>query len=148
MKKHDKEKHVPPGGYILSERPITFNEDRETVILTVRNTGDRPIQIGSHFHFFEANKALQFDRAAAFGKRLNITATTAIRFEPGDEIEVALIAIGGKQTVYGFNNLVDGWAGDSPVAAGERVKKTIDVKRAIELGYKNLDLAPTKTSEE
>jgi urease subunit beta len=148
MKKDDKEKNTPLGGYILSATPVTFNEERLAITLKVRNTGDRPIQIGSHFHFFEANKALQFDRAAAFGKRLNITATTAIRFEPGDELDVSLIAIGGKQTPYGFNNLVDGWAGESPVAAGERAKKTIDVKRAIELGYKNLDQASLTADKE
>ncbi|CAI1496727.1 Urease subunit beta [Serratia grimesii] len=148
MKKDDKEKNTPLGGYILSATPVTFNEERLAITLKVRNTGDRPIQIGSHFHFFEANKALQFDRAAAFGKRLNITATTAIRFEPGDELEVSLISIGGKQTTYGFNNLVDGWSGDSPVAAGERAKKTIDVKRAIELGYKNLDQASLTADKE
>ncbi|VFS47194.1 Urease subunit beta [Budvicia aquatica] len=103
----------------------------------VRNTGDRPIQVGSHFHFFEANKALDFDRAAAFGKRLNITATTAIRFEPGDEIEVSLIPFGGKQAIYGFNNLVDGWAGDSMVATGERAEKRIAIQRAIDNGFKS-----------
>ena len=89
----------------------------------VRNTGDRPIQIGSHFHFFEVNRALEFDRTAAFGKRLNITATTAIRFEPGDEIEVSLIPYGGKQTLYGFNNLVDGWVPDKTVSGHERQRR-------------------------
>jgi urease subunit beta len=136
MKKHDEEMNTPLGGVILAKSPITFNQDKPEVLLKVRNTGDRPIQVGSHFHFFEANKALQFDRAAAFGKRLNIAATTAIRFEPGDEAEVALIAIGGKQTVYGFNNLVDGWVGQSAVATGERVEKTLAVKQALERGYK------------
>ncbi|CAM4006819.1 urease subunit beta [Serratia silvae] len=139
MKKHDEEMNTPLGGLILAKSPITFNEGKPEIKLKVRNSGDRPIQVGSHFHFFEANKALQFDRAAAFGKRLNITATTAIRFEPGDEVEVALIAIGGKQTVYGFNNLVDGWVGESPVTAGERVEKTLAVKQAVARGYKTLD---------
>ncbi|WP_262144835.1 urease subunit beta [Serratia ficaria] len=148
MKKDDKENNTPLGGYILSKTPVTFNEERPAMTLKVRNTGDRPIQVGSHFHFFEANKALQFDRAAAFGKRLNITATTAIRFEPGDELDVSLIAIGGKQTAYGFNNLVDGWAGESPVAAGERYKKVIDVKRAIELVYKNIDQTSLSAEKE
>ncbi|WPM85998.1 urease subunit beta [Apirhabdus apintestini] len=117
---------------------MEFNNNQQETRLKVKNTGDRPIQIGSHFHFFEANKALQFDRAAAWGKRLNIASTTAIRFEPGDEIEVALISIGGKQTLYGFNNLADGWVGDSPVAHNERAEKLVAVKRAITLGYKNL----------
>lgn len=134
MKKHDQEKHVPPGGYILSENPITFNEDRESLILTVRNTGDRPIQVGSHFHFFEVNHALEFDREAAYGKRLNISSTTAIRFEPGDETEVSLIPYGGKQTVYGFNNLVDGWAGNN-VATSERPAKAIALNEAIARGF-------------
>lgn len=133
----DQENNTPVGGYILADKRIEFNEHRPSVNIIVRNTGDRPVQIGSHFHFFEANKALEFDRAAAFGKRLNITATTAIRFEPGDEVEVSLIAIGGKQTVYGFNNLVDGWAGESPVAAGERTEKKLAVGTALQLGYKS-----------
>ncbi|MBS9432739.1 urease subunit beta [Photorhabdus hainanensis] len=124
MEKNNKEDVTPLGGYILAKDPISFNEDRPVIQLKVRNSGDRPIQVGSHFHFFEVNKALQFNRAAAFGKRLNITATTAIRFEPGDEIEVSLIPIGGKQNVYGFNNLVDGWAGKSQVAIDEPVEKT------------------------
>ena len=76
--------------------------------LKVRNTGDRPVQVGSHFHFFEVNRALEFDRAAAFGQHLNIPASTALRFEPGDEREVKLVPYGGKRGVYGFNNLVDG----------------------------------------
>ncbi|MGP5442764.1 urease subunit beta [Pseudomonas helleri] len=87
---------VPLGGIVYASTPITFNEDRPVTQIKVRNTGDRPIQIGSHYHFFEVNRALEFDRAAAFGKRLNITSTTAIRFEPGDEIEVSLIPYGGK----------------------------------------------------
>ena len=102
----------------------------------MRNTGDRPIQVGSHFHFFEANRALEFDRAAAFGKRLNITSTTAIRFEPGDEIEVSLIPFGGKQTLYGFNNLVDGWTGESIVFDHERPDKNDAIRRAMERGFK------------
>jgi len=85
--------------------------------LKVRNTGDRPVQVGSHFHFFEANRALEFDRAAAFGQHLNIPASTALRFEPGDEREVRLVPYGGKRAVFGFNNLVDGpTAGDAGAA--------------------------------
>lgn len=124
------------GGYILSKEPITFNENKPTVSLTVRNTGDRPIQVGSHFHFFEANRALEFDRAEAFGKRLNITSTTAIRFEPGDEIEVSLIPFGGKKTLYGFNNLVDGWTGENTVSNHERPDKIDASRRARERGFK------------
>jgi urease subunit beta len=77
--------------------------------MKVRNTGDRPIQIGSHYHFFEVNRALEFDRTAAFGMRLDISASTAIRFEPGDEKEVDLVPFGGDKRVTGFNDLVNGW---------------------------------------
>ncbi|QRM27744.1 urease subunit beta [Microvirga sp. VF16] len=99
---------VPVGGYVCGPAPITFDDDRSVTTLKVRNTGDRPIQVGSHFHFFEVNPALEFDRTAAFGLHLNIPSSTATRFEPGDEREVQLVPYGGKQAVYGFNNLVDG----------------------------------------
>jgi urease subunit beta len=120
---------IPVGGYIFADEPITFNENRPSISITVRNTGDRPIQVGSHFHFFEVNRALEFDRAAAYGMRLNIPSTTAIRFEPGDEKTVSLISIGGLRNVYGFNNLVDSWAGDMH-------SKPIKVAAAIALGFK------------
>src|SRR3954468_5969690 len=99
---------VAVGGYVCSPNPITFDADRAVTTLKVRNTGDRPVQVGSHFHFFEVNPALEFDRAAAFGQHLNIPSSTATRFEPGDEREVQLVPYGGKRAVYGFNNLVDG----------------------------------------
>ena len=99
---------VPVGGYVCSSAAITFEADRPVTTLKVRNSGDRPVQVGSHFHFFEVNRALEFDRAAAFGLRLNIPSSTATRFEPGDEREVQLVPYGGKRAVYGFNNLVDG----------------------------------------
>lgn len=99
---------MKPGEYILSPDDVEANKGRQTVKITVCNTGDRPIQVGSHFHFFEANKALEFDRATSFGKRLNIPAGTAIRFEPGDEKAVALVDIGGKKVVFGLNNLTNG----------------------------------------
>ncbi|WP_167522376.1 urease subunit beta [Mixta intestinalis] len=140
----DKESETEVGGYILKENPIAFNTDKPETRIKVRNTGDRAIQVGSHFHFFEANKALQFDRQQAYGKRLNIAATTAIRFEPGDEIEVGLIPVGGKQTLYGFNNLVDGWTGESPVAQGERAEKIQAVKHAIALGYQTWDKSTSR----
>ncbi len=100
--------------------------------LTVRNTGDRPIQVGSHFHFFEVNRYLEFDRDAAFGMHLNIPATTAVRFEPGDQKQVEVVAYSGKRRVMGFNGLVMGYTGDedSPVyyparmRALRRVRKT------------------------
>jgi urease subunit beta len=99
---------VEIGGYVCNPAPITFNADRPVTTLKVRNTGDRPIQVGSHFHFFEVNRAMEFDREAAFGLHLDIPSSTAMRFEPGDEREVKLVPYAGKRAVYGFNNLVDG----------------------------------------
>lgn len=137
MKKDAKTKQPTPlGGVILTNTPIEFNLNKTETKIKVRNTGDRPIQVGSHFHFFEANNALEFDRQLAYGKRLNISSTTAIRFEPGDETEVSLIPYGGKQTVYGFNNLVDGWTGES-VTSIDRPSKKIAVNKAIEQGFKH-----------
>ncbi len=100
------------GGVILAAEPIEYNAGRRTVSVTVRNTGDRPIQVGSHFHLFEVNRYLKFDRAAVFGCHLNIPATTAIRFEPGDRKSVEAVVYGGKRRVIGFNSLVDGYTGD------------------------------------
>jgi urease subunit beta len=107
------------GGYVCHAAPISYNDKLPVTSLVVRNTGDRPVQVGSHFHFFEVNPALEFDRAAAFGLHLNIPASTALRFEPGDQREVALVPFGGNRTVYGFNNLVDG---PTAGAAGETGK--------------------------
>jgi urease beta subunit len=106
-----------PGEYLLGDGDIDANVGRETVSLTVANTGDRPIQVGSHFHFFEANRALGFDRARAFGMRLNIPAGTAVRFEPGDEKVVTLVALAGAREVHGLNALTDGPTGDAARAA-------------------------------
>ena len=107
-----------PGEYFLAEGDVVANAGRETVEMGVTNTGDRPIQVGSHFHFFEVNGALAFDRAAAFGLHLDIPSSTAIRFEPGDERTVHLVPFGGQRRVYGFNNLVDGATdGDAAKAA-------------------------------
>ena len=97
-----------PGEYILKEESIECNVGRATVKVTVVNTGDRPVQIGSHFHFFEVNKQIEFDRERSFGMRLNIAAGTAVRFEPGEEKEIELVAFGGKQSIYGLNNLTNG----------------------------------------
>lgn len=111
-------KTVPAvGGVILAEQDIEYNADRATATITIRNTGDRPIQVGSHFHLFEVNRYLEFDRSAAFGMHLNIPATTAVRFEPGDSREVEIVAYAGKRRVIGFNNLVDGYTGveDAPI---------------------------------
>jgi len=101
-------KKVAVGGYVCHAAPIVYHDKLKVTTLKVRNTGDRPVQIGSHFHFFEVNRALEFDRGAAFGQHLNIPASTALRFEPGDEREVKLVPYGGNRAVYGFNNLVDG----------------------------------------
>lgn len=97
-----------PGEYILAKDDIIANEGRATIKLAVVNTGDRPVQIGSHFHFFEVNREMEFDRGKAFRMRLNIPAGTAVRFEPGEEKQIELVEFGGAKKVYGFNNLVDG----------------------------------------
>ena len=99
---------IIPGEYLLGSDPIELNAGRRTVRLAVSNRGDRPVQVGSHFHFFEVNRALDFDREAAYGMRLSIAAGTAVRFEPGDSKEVELVAIGGAREVYGLNGLVNG----------------------------------------
>jgi urease beta subunit len=99
--------------YILANTPVEINQGRPTAILIVWNTGDRAVQVGSHFHFFESNRALRFDRAASFGLRLDIPAGTAVRFEPGDSKEVRLVAIGGTRRVSGLNGLTKGSL-DSP----------------------------------
>ena len=97
-----------PGEYFLESEPIEINAGRPTRRLEVSNRGDRPVQVGSHCHFFEVNRYLIFDRAAAYGMRLNIAAGTAVRFEPGDTRDVELVAIGGSREVFGLNGLVDG----------------------------------------
>lgn len=97
-----------PGEMLIQAGEIELNAGRETVKLTVANTGDRPIQVGSHFHFYEVNSALEFDREKARGFRLNIPAGTAVRFEPGDEREVTLVALVGTREVYGLNNKING----------------------------------------
>jgi urease subunit gamma/beta len=99
---------VIPGEVITEPGDIVMNEGRETATLTVANTGDRPIQVGSHYHFFETNPALAFDRAIARGMRLDIPAGTAVRFEPGQSREVRLVALAGKREVYGFRQDVMG----------------------------------------
>lgn len=104
-----------PGEYIVREGEIELNKGRTGVSLIVSNTGDRPVQVGSHFHFFEVNKELVFDREKAFSMRLDIPAGTAVRFEPGQEKEVSLVAIGGNRIVHGLNNLTDGPVEDASV---------------------------------
>jgi urease subunit beta len=99
---------VIPGEVITKDGEITLNAGREAITLAVANTGDRPVQVGSHYHFFESNAALSFDRAAARGRRLDIPAGTAVRFEPGQTREVQLVPIAGSRTIWGFNGLVMG----------------------------------------
>jgi urease subunit beta len=125
---------TPVGGYVLAAAPIQINAGRPRLKLVVRNTGDRPVQVASHFHFFEVNRALEFDRAQAFGHRLDIAAGTAVRFEPGDEREVTLVPFGGKRRVHGFNNLVDGWA---PVDGNYRPRATRATRLAAEYEFKS-----------
>jgi urease beta subunit len=102
-----------PGEYLLGDGDVIANAGRRTVELIVANTGDRPIQVGSHFHFFEANRALRFDRAQAFGMRLNVPAGTAVRFEPGDEKRVTLVELAGARRVFGLNALTEGAGKDA-----------------------------------
>jgi urease subunit beta len=106
-----------PGEIMPRGDDVRINDDRETETVMVGNTGDRPVQVGSHFHFFEVNAALELDRAAAFGMRLDVPAGTAVRFEPGDRTEVDLVAIGGEQVMSGMNSLVDGPLDESTKAA-------------------------------
>jgi urease beta subunit len=101
---------MKPGEYFLNESvgPIEANAGRGTTPVLVRNAGDRPVQVGSHYHFFEANRGLEFDRALAYGMRLNIPAGTAVRFEPGEEKEIELTPFGGRRVMQGCNGLVEG----------------------------------------
>ena len=128
---------VAVGGEILLSDPIEYNVGRRTVKLTVRNTGDRPVQVGSHFHFFEVNRYLEFDRNAAFGCHLNIPSTTAIRFEPGDQKDVEVVTYSGKRRVIGFNGLVMGYTGDedAPTYFPARLHA---VRKARHAGFKSI----------
>jgi urease subunit beta len=104
-----------PGEYFLLDAPIEINAGRLTRRIEVSNRGDRPVQVGSHCHFFEVNRYLSFDRASAYGMRLNVAAGTAVRFEPGDTREVELVALGGRREVQGLNGLVNGALDDESV---------------------------------
>jgi len=119
-----------PGEYILRKEEIKANAGRKTARMEVINTGDRPVQIGSHFHFFEVNKALEFDRTEALGMRLNIPASTAVRFEPGEKKTVILVEFGGNKKITGFSNLLEGKAEDK----GTRSKA---IQKAKKLGFKS-----------
>lgn len=121
-----------PGEIIVKNKEIICNEGKRTERITVSNTGDRPIQVGSHFHFFEVNKALEFDRKAAFGMRLDIASGTAVRFEPGEEKEVTLVEIGGRKEIHGFSGLTEGNISDDKV-------REKSFKKAKELGFKGVE---------
>jgi urease subunit beta len=114
-----------PGEYIIQNSDVELSKGRNAVRVKVINTGDRPVQVGSHFHFFEVNRQMAFDREKAYGMRLNIIAGTAVRFEPGEEKEVELVAYAGRQIVYGHNNLVNGNCNDEATknAAMEKLVK-------------------------
>jgi urease beta subunit len=119
---------VVPGEWLLSDEPVEINAGRRTLRIPVRNTGDRPIQVGSHFHFFEVNRALDFDRPATVGMRLDVPSGTSIRFEAGDEREVVLVEFGGLRRVIGFNGLLDG-----ATSTQSRVERAL--RRAAEHGF-------------
>ncbi|MEV7599268.1 urease subunit beta [Kitasatospora sp. NPDC089797] len=119
--------------YLYGDDPVEINAGRAKATITVSNTGDRAIQVGSHYHFFEANRALDFDRNAAFGKHLDIPAGTAVRFEPGDTKDVTLAEFGGHRRLVGFSNLVDGG-----ITARDTRARAID--RAIARGFKGTNL--------
>jgi urease subunit beta len=114
---------VIPGEYFLSDEPVIANKDRKIVQITVSNTGDRPVQVGSHMHFFEVNKALLFPRARAYGYHLNIPAGTSVRFEPGETRQVELTEYGGKKIVYGFSGLVNGRLASKRASALAKARK-------------------------
>jgi urease beta subunit len=108
MRRSGEEARMKPGEILCAASEIVANRGRRTCEIVVANTGDRPVQVGAHYHFFEVNKALRFDREKAFGMRLNIPSGTTMRFEPGDERKVTLVEILGKKIVRGLNNLTDG----------------------------------------
>ena len=120
-----------PGEYFLSEDPIIANIGKLVIILDVKNTGDRPIQVGSHAHFFEVNKALEFPRRKSYGFHLNIPAGTSIRFEPGDSKKIELTEFSGKKTVYGFSGLVNGSLSE---------KQNEAFSKAKEQGFRGMEL--------
>jgi len=126
----EREERMNPGEYILDEGAgsIEANAGRRSVRLLVKNTGDRPIQVGSHYHFFETNRALSFDRAAAYGMRLNIPAGTAVRFEPGEEKQVELTDFAGRRVIHGFEGLV-GDALDDPAIRRRALERISEPKR-------------------
>ncbi len=122
-----------PGEYFIANEYVILNEGRETAVISVANTGDRPVQVGSHYHFFEVNQCLSFERGKALGKRLDIPSGTAVRFEPGEEKEVHLVSIGGAQEVYGLNDLTAGSLKDEET-------RSRALTMAKNLGFKGVDI--------
>jgi urease subunit beta len=120
-----------PGEYFLSDKPIIANVGKSITSVSVKNTGDRPIQVGSHTHFFEVNKALEFPREKSYGCHLNIPSGTSVRFEPGDTREIELTEFGGEKIVYGFSGLVNGSLEE---------KQNEAFKKATEKGFRGLTL--------
>ena len=120
-----------PGEYFLSDEPIIANAKKITITLNVQNTDDRPIQVGSHAHFFEVNKALEFPRRKSYGFHLNIPAGTSIRFEPGDSKKIELTEFSGKKSVYGFSGLVNGSLSE---------KQNEAFSKAKEQGFRGMEL--------
>ncbi len=118
-----------PGEYIISNQPVIANQGKTVLTIQVTNTGDRPIQVGSHTHFFEANKNLSFDREKSYGTHLNIPAGTSLRFEPGDSRKIELTEFGGKKTVFGFSGLVNGPLDE---------KKSMALQKAKTQGFRHI----------
>ena len=123
---------MKPGEYFIQNKTILLNEDRKTASVKVSNTGDRPVQVGSHFHFFEVNRCLLFRRELSFGMRLDIPSGTAIRFEPGEEKEVQLVSVGGEKRVYGLNDLTAG------TVEGEEALQSA-VERGKKMGFEGVE---------
>ncbi len=117
---------MKPGEYILETSDIQANAGRQTITVLVQHTGDRPVQIGSHYHFFEVNRALKFDREQAYGMRLNIAAGTAVRFEPGEEKEITLVSFAGSRVIRGHRGFVDGALDDASIKAAAIAKQEAD----------------------
>src|SRR5712691_884356 len=125
MRRSGEEARMKPGEILCAASDIVANRGRRTCEIVVANTGDRPVQVGAHYHFFEVNKALRFDREKAFGMRLNIASGTSMRFEPGDERKVTLVEMTGRRIVHGLNNLTDG-----DLTSPEVRKKAMEQARA------------------
>lgn len=122
---------IIPGEFLIDDGEIILNKDKETIEITITNTADRPIQVGSHYHLFEVNKALDFDRKSAFGMRLDIPSGMAVRFEPGESKRVSIVKIGGNRIGYGLNDLVQGSFDDETV-------KSKAIEKAKNLGFKGV----------